>query len=491
MSYFPTFISTVRTDAGGLNITGSSVNNGLPGVVAMGLFSFWIVTPSLLDLSQITFLNYEQGKPFYISVHGNLIDVQINDRFNVGAEYQFVPPAGSFSGTIVHVLISWASGNAIQCAVNGTLLTPSSVSGSVAAQDNDTPTNAMLFELNSGVHSGNQPCYGDVYFAVPTRFYDLRIAGNIQRFIDANGNPVDLGPHGGNPLNGTRPAYFLKVRDGAPVLDFLTNFGSAKSVTIDHPTDMQFCGGGPPRGHAMFPGVPSKDFDPPAFDVVGMVTATTGGPYWVERSTKSFDVADPITSAWFLDGAITPTYVKNITTGVKLYGLWHLRGQTNITAFLAGLDCGDHTVAADGTMTVNYGTDPDALFTHSYYVAHPTAVVGYKYTSQGQILRPGTKEEAGAMNGPPLAKARRAHMLGANVVNAVGVSFGTDFTTAKAAQFSTKGGTPYTKAQMYTDIYWDTLDDTYSFDSMLCWQVIRPYPCTIASIGSFLSTQDR
>ena len=118
-------------------------------------------------------------------------------------------------------------------------------------------------------------------------------------------------------------------------------------------------------------------------------------------------------------------------------------------------------------------------------------VVGFSYISQGQTLRPDTAEEVRSPTGPGPAKPRRIAQFGALLSGAQGVSFGTDFNKLHAANFKTKGGTPYTKLQLFSGVYWDALDATYDFDNMLCWQISRPYPCAIASITGFMETAER
>lgn len=120
-------------------------------------------------------------------------------------------------------------------------------------------------------------------------------------------------------------------------------------------------------------------------------------------------------------------------------------------------------------------------------------VVGYTFTSQGQCVRPDRPQETGALNGPAMGKKRRTHQYAAQIIKAVAsqVSFGTDFTTAMPALFRYPNNTDYSPVTIYQDTHWSPLNDTYSFDSMLCWQITRPYPCDLASIGAYLETQDR
>lgn len=118
--------------------------------------------------------------------------------------------------------------------------------------------------------------------------------------------------------------------------------------------------------------------------------------------------------------------------------------------------------------------------------------IGYAYPTQGQILRPIAQPETGAQNGPALGKTRRSHMFAALVFSTQGISFGTTFDHLRPALFRDKDDTAYIPmTSLFSDIHWDTLDDTYSYDSMLCWEIDRPYPATLCTIGAFLHTQDR
>ena len=191
------------------------------------------------------------------------------------------------------------------------------------------------------------------------------------------------------------------------------------------------------------------------------------------------------------------------------------RPRSPLLAMISGLDCGDYTVAADGSVFVPYGSDPGGLFTLAYLqnlaAANPNgfgalstnldviggsryvipAVIGYTYTSQGQLLRSVLPQDAGAANGPAMGKTQRLHMFSALLASTQGISFGTSFTYLQAAQFANPAGTPYPNNQLFSGVWWDTIDSDYSFDEQGCWQVSRPYPATVVTFGGFLHTQDR
>ncbi len=255
----------------------------------------------------------------------------------------------------------------------------------------------------------------------------------------------------------------------------------------------------------------------------------------IQVMMKMFDEDDPITQNFHLDNAVMVAGAKittvNNVAGLKLYGLHHM-ASTTCSVVIAGIDCGNNfAVAADGTTFVPWQSDPDRLITQTYLEAVWAAeqvrvpdgasyfgpgpspyyggyisaftdgstnwivpiIAGYAYASRGQILRPATQQESGALNGPAFAKIRRTHQMGALLANAVNGSlkFGTDFTTMRAATLTTGGGTQFSRDRLYTGTYWSTLENGYDFDSMLAWEITSPVPATILALGGFLHTQDR
>jgi hypothetical protein len=123
------------------------------------------------------------------------------------------------------------------------------------------------------------------------------------------------------------------------------------------------------------------------------------------------------------------------------------------------------------------------------------AVVGYTYTSQGQTLRPISPDDTGAKVGPGFAKTRRSHLIGMLLHNTMGLQFGTDFTTSLQPAILKDGKTGNIGKQllpnvMFSGMYRYPLKDDYSYDSMLAWQIVRPYPAALVSVGAFLETQD-
>lgn len=120
-------------------------------------------------------------------------------------------------------------------------------------------------------------------------------------------------------------------------------------------------------------------------------------------------------------------------------------------------------------------------------------ILGYTYNSDAQIVRPVAEQETGARNGPALAKTRRLHQYGALMTSTQGVSFGTAFdaTSLYSAALAGPTGTALPLNTLFSGVFWDTLQDDYTYDGMLCWRVSRPYPANIQTVSGFLHTQDR
>jgi hypothetical protein len=251
-------------------------------------------------------------------------------------------------------------------------------------------------------------------------------------------------------------------------------------------------------------------------ETLSMITnEVSKGIRYFELLRPLLDEKDPVTSSWYLDCGIVPVIGKTTTvlgeSGIRFYGLAPLEGKI-VTAFIGGLDCGEYTVA-DATIFVPYGSAEGEL-TYAYLSNLTTnspdnagygdmqvsidasalripAVIGFTYTSRGQALRPMSPDDTGARAGPGFAKTKRASSFGVLLKNAIKVQFGTKFSRLRSAQFRTNGQRPYTVTQPFSGIYWNSVEDDYSFDSQFCWEVTRPYPLSVMAFGMFERTEDR
>jgi len=117
---------------------------------------------------------------------------------------------------------------------------------------------------------------------------------------------------------------------------------------------------------------------------------------------------------------------------------------------------------------------------------------GYTYTSQGQILRPVDPQKTQTRTGPTLGTERRTEQMSLLLANTQGISFGEDMTHLNAADFRVTGTlTPTPANQLFSGVYWTTIDSDYTFDSMPGWEVTRPYPATVLAVGPFITTMER
>ena len=240
-----------------------------------------------------------------------------------------------------------------------------------------------------------------------------------------------------------------------------------------------------------------------SLDALIMVTSDAStGLYNVELMSSLFLETDDPASAQFLDSFIIPNTLTSSNVvpapygGATLGGLWPLNGKT-VSVYAAGLDCGDYVVA-NGAITVPYGDGiaagtANGLFTATFaqtaFLAFQICI-GLNYISQAQLVRPALPAESGARSGPALGKKRRTQKYAIMVSKSAGMFIGTVGARMFPILFKSDANVALGTGQTFTGVYKDTLQDDYSYDSMLAWQIIRPFPAIVASIGGFIHTMD-
>ena len=118
-------------------------------------------------------------------------------------------------------------------------------------------------------------------------------------------------------------------------------------------------------------------------------------------------------------------------------------------------------------------------------------VIGLGYTTQGQRLRPATAADIKSQIGDALGKNRRTEIAALLLSNTVGLNVGTSFNALEAQVLpGADGETPLPATSMFTGVARLNLTDNYSYDSMFCWQVSRPWPCTVCATSSFLHASE-
>jgi hypothetical protein len=227
-------------------------------------------------------------------------------------------------------------------------------------------------------------------------------------------------------------------------------------------------------------------------DAISMVTLDAAtGYYHVEMLGDLFEEGDPETDAAFCDGAPLNLAYSAGPSSVTISGLWTLNGY-KVDCFLGGVDCGTFGPVSNGSVTVPFAGLFTAALVASFAGTMP-CVVGFSFTSQGQLLRVIDPQEAQSRRGPALGNLRRDHQFAVQLVETQGISFGTNLdgsTKLHSAIFKSKGGTPYAANQLFTGVYRDTLSSITDLDSMLCWQISRPWPATVAAIAAKLGSSE-
>jgi hypothetical protein len=224
---------------------------------------------------------------------------------------------------------------------------------------------------------------------------------------------------------------------------------------------------------------------------------------------------------WFLDDALVPTSFAIDTTpitgapygGVTLYGLWPHNGKT-VAAYLVGLDCGSRGrtdanvqtitdfVVSNGAIFVPFGDGVsqgcgDGLFTQALVTPFVGAaslpmVVGFPFTSDGQIVRPVASAETGARTGPALGEMRRTDNIAAQLYGCVTqtISFGVSFDDLLPAILADKARVELTPQQLFSGVHRMPINANDDFDNMICWRISRPHPAFVIAVAGFLNTKE-
>lgn len=229
-----------------------------------------------------------------------------------------------------------------------------------------------------------------------------------------------------------------------------------------------------------------------------------------EVLTNIADEGNTLQQSWYVDAGIVPSsYVVQVAGfagsaygGVTLNGLWLHNGKT-VSAWLGGLDTGDYVVS-NGSIFVPFGdgfggiptssvnrTD-QGLYTRAWLNANSQMVVGFSFTSQGQIVRPAGQAESGSRQGPSLGDPRHHHRAAFLLADTgLGMQWGTNFGNMSLMNFvGVDGQTVLGPNQLFNGVYMDNIPDDHTLDSMIAWRIVRPYPATVVAISGKLVTED-
>lgn len=262
------------------------------------------------------------------------------------------------------------------------------------------------------------------------------------------------------------------VSDGTPrivLVEYEFVYGSAPSVVqvIDEQGWDDAYPDYAPMTNDVYP--PYGTVDTPAL-AVSMTTIFGNSKY-----CPLWDVGihDPVTNTFWWSGAATDS-----TQTTAHFGLFDSQFSNRMQQ-VGGAPGGSNIAAAPPFLKLSFGQTYCAPF-----------AVGHTYCSQGQILRPATPQEGMAQTGPVQGKYRRSTSAGVLLADTQGMSMGVDFLDMRPLQFKTNNGigragggvTTMPLTQTFSGVYWGTVDADSNYDNMWCWEVCRPYPCTVVAV---------
>lgn len=142
-------------------------------------------------------------------------------------------------------------------------------------------------------------------------------------------------------------------------------------------------------------------------------------------------------------------------------------------------------VLADG------GIHPDCVVdnTGAIKLNYPASKVqvGYRYKSQGKLLR----AEAGAADGTSIGKTRRTSRVAIQLYRTGELAIGTEFNNLIEVQFAQADQNQAdTAPPLFSGIIREGLESAYDFESQLCFEQSSGLPSTIQSITSFMEEFD-
>lgn len=213
-------------------------------------------------------------------------------------------------------------------------------------------------------------------------------------------------------------------------------------------------------------------------------------------------------------------------TDVVINGLYFAVGYT-VSVSVCGLDCGDYVVAADGSVSVPYNSDPDEQFNGDYLVffdvgpydgnqtygdattrldvsrssgatqtIYVPVVIGFTYPSFGIPLRAMGEDQTKTPQGAPLGKTRRNRFISFLFRNAQGVTVGSTDANATWFPVGFRNQTLGPAGQLpmntlFSGVWRAPIEEHPNFDGQIGWAITRPYACSVVAQCNFIDTEER
>lgn len=184
-------------------------------------------------------------------------------------------------------------------------------------------------------------------------------------------------------------------------------------------------------------------------------------------------IHDPVTNSFWWSGG-----GSELSIATAMFGTFDPQFADRMQQF-DGTPGGTNFAATPPFMKLSFGLSYCAPF-----------IVGHTYCSRAQILRPATAQEGMAQTGPVLGKYRRTTDAMPLLADTQGMTMGVDFLDMRPLQFKTNNGigqagggvTALPLTETFSGVYKGQVDADSNFDNMWCWEVCRPYPCTVVAV---------
>jgi len=225
----------------------------------------------------------------------------------------------------------------------------------------------------------------------------------------------------------------------------------------------------------------------------GIICYSFGSTWYSLNTATGVLTTTAITTGGYINGGVQLYWPEQHAIVLKTQAFWNPADVTPLGAYAVSNNGAGWTTEWS-LLTLKAPTLSADWPPPSNYNFSLPATIGVTYTSKGQLLKPDFGYESGARNGPGFGKIRRHHWYGATMVRSQTFQIGTDpagtLYDVPMLDYTTNQVSSPSPA-LYSGTVSQTLQDGYSFDNSIYWQVSRPTPLTISAMGGFLETQDK
>lgn len=170
-----------------------------------------------------------------------------------------------------------------------------------------------------------------------------------------------------------------------------------------------------------------------------------------------------------------------LTTNI-ISGIWHLNGEfVDVVA-----DGGDASPV--GSVTDGFGRSLVQVVNGSITLQYQASVVHVGEPYSGLIRS--MAYEPQSQSGPTVARKKNINRLGVKFLNTLGARYGTNLYNMKAVQFAEQSDLMGRPSPLFSGVKPVVVEDNTDYDKHVYIQQVRPLPCNVECIVSFVDTDD-